>query len=118
MLLLALLRERPSYGYELCVRLRERSGGALSFEDGAIYPLLHDFERRKMVEGYWESGATPDGGGQALADSEARKGPRRRYYRLTSGGHAALVASVEDWRAFSEAVARVLAAPDQGLAIG
>jgi hypothetical protein len=38
MLLLQLLRERPSYGYELSERLRTRSGGVLSFDEGAIYP--------------------------------------------------------------------------------
>jgi DNA-binding PadR family transcriptional regulator len=37
-----------------------------------------------------------------------RKGPRRRYYRLTAQGHAALRASVEEWQAFSQAVQRVL----------
>ncbi len=119
MLLLALLRDQPSYGYELCLRMRERSEGALTFEDGAIYPLLHEFERQGLIEGYWESnGAAPDESRQAAAESPGRKGPRRRYYRLTSNGRTALGASVADWHAFSEAVARVLASPSEGLAHG
>jgi DNA-binding PadR family transcriptional regulator len=101
MLILHLLYERPSYGYELCERLRERSQGALSFEDGAVYPLLHTLERDGLAEGYWE----------ATTDAEAeRKGPRRRYYRLTPSGVQALRAAVEEWGAFSQAVGRVLGA--------
>ncbi len=38
MLVLHLLYERPSYGYELCERICERSNGTLTFEDGAVYP--------------------------------------------------------------------------------
>ncbi|HST88483.1 MAG TPA: PadR family transcriptional regulator [Ktedonobacterales bacterium] len=112
MLLLHLLRERPSYGYELCERLRVRSGGDLSFEDGAIYPLLHEFERQGMVEGYWESGDAGETGDPGASGSGSRKGPRRRFYRLTARGESLLAASVTEWRTFAEAVRRVLAEPN------
>ena len=55
LLVMRLLHERPSYGYELCERLRERTDGTLTFEDGAMYPLLHAFERDGLAEGYWEA---------------------------------------------------------------
>jgi PadR family transcriptional regulator, regulatory protein PadR len=116
MLLLQLLRERPSYGYELCERLRARSGGVLSFDEGAIYPLLHTYERRGLVLGYWETGDEPIPAGEtgdAPAGGEsARKGPRRRYYRLTDRGVAALSTSVAEWHSFAEAIGRVLAGED------
>lgn len=99
MLVLHLLYERPSYGYELCERVRERSEGTLTFEDGAVYPLLHALERDGLAEGYWE--------GEESADS-ARKGPRRRYYRLTPRGVEALRAALQEWATFSSAVKRVL----------
>lgn len=121
MLVLHLLNERPSYGYEICARLRERSGGTLSFEDAAIYPLLHDYERQHLVEGYWETGAetaTCDDAAGSVPDqpSELRKGPRRRYYRLTDAGRAALRANIEEWNSFSVSVARVLGSATTGLA--
>lgn len=118
MLLLHLLRERPSYGYELCERLRARSGGTLSFEDGAIYPLLHEFERQGVVEGYWESGDGDAAGDPGASGSGSRKGPRRRFYRLTAKGQSLLVASVSEWQAFAEAVRQVLAEPNAELAFG
>lgn len=99
LLILHLLHERPSYGYELTERLRERSQGDLTFEDAAVYPLLHAFERDQFVEGMWE---------QDDADTGARKGARRRYYHLTPRGVEALRAALEDWATFSGAVGRVL----------
>jgi PadR family transcriptional regulator, regulatory protein PadR len=119
MLLLQLLRERPSYGYELCDRLRTRSGGVLRFDEGAIYPLLHAYERRGLVLGYWESSdelllpgeaADTPGGGEG-----ARKGPRRRYYRLTDRGVASLSMSVAEWETLAEAIGRVLGGEDSVL---
>ncbi|HEY7348074.1 MAG TPA: helix-turn-helix transcriptional regulator [Ktedonobacterales bacterium] len=105
LLLLHLLQARPSYGYELCERLRDQSGGTLSFEDGAIYPLLHEFERQGLVEASWEEAGAP---GLALPTEAARRGPRRRYYRMTPRGQEALQAALSEWHLFARAVARVL----------
>jgi PadR family transcriptional regulator, regulatory protein PadR len=116
MLLLQLLRERPSDGYELSERLRARSDGILSFDEGAIYPLLHAYERRGLVLGYWETGDELLLAGEASAMPEGsqstRKGPRRRYYRLTDRGIAALNTSVAEWHSFAEAIGRVLGGED------
>lgn len=102
MLLLHLLYERPSYGYALCERLRERSAGTLSFEDGAVYPLLHTLEKEGLAEGYWETDDDADAG---------RKGPRRRYYRLTPNGVRALREALREWNQFSTAITRILGQP-------
>ena len=102
LLVLHLLFEQPSYGWELCERLRERSEGELHFEDAAVYPLLHAYERDGLVEGYWEAN---------VEGSEARKGPRRRYYRLTPRGVGALSAALRDWHTFATAVGRILGDP-------
>ena len=48
----------PAMGMHTVERLRTRSGGVLSFDEGAIYPLLHEYERRGLVHGYWENLAT------------------------------------------------------------
>ncbi len=104
LLLLSLLKDRPSYGYDLCEQLRERSDGALSFEDGAIYPLLHSFEQQGIVEGYWEH----DGGEGDTSPGGRSKGPRRRYYRLTPHGHTVLKTSLQEWQTFSNGVSRIV----------
>lgn len=110
-LLLHLLSARPSYGYELCERLRTESDGTLSFEDGAIYPLLHTFVQQGLVEAYWEE----DSPGTSVTELPARRGPRRRYYRLTPAGEQALQNARSEWRVFSQAVARMLETSDTTL---
>ena len=111
MLLLQLLSEKPSYGYELGERLRARSDGALQFDEGAIYPLLHDYARRGLVSSYWEADVTPAAGVGVEAEpggASARKGPPRRYYRLTDAGRQALEVHRAEWQAFARAVGSVL----------
>jgi len=101
MLVLHLLYQQPSYGWELCERLRTRSDAELQFEDSAVYPLLHTYERHGLVEGYWEEDA-PDA---------PRTGPRRRYYRLTPQGIAALRTHLQEWQTFTSAVNHILTDP-------
>lgn len=101
LLILHLLHERPSYGYELTERLRERSQGDLTFEDAAIYPILHAFERDQLVEGTWEQD-------DESGDAGMRKGARRRYYHLTPRGVEALRTALQDWATFTSAMSRVL----------
>lgn len=101
LLVLQQLYEGPSYGWEICERLRERSSGTLSFEDGAVYPLLHSFERDGLAEGFWES----------RTEDTSHKGARRRYYRLTPKGLQALRTALQEWRQFTDAVGRVVGEP-------
>ena len=55
----------------LCERMRQLSDGVLTFEEGAIYPVLHEFERGGFVESYWEDEATPPTGEGPAAASIA-----------------------------------------------
>jgi PadR family transcriptional regulator len=58
---------------------------------GTVYPTLTRLEGRGLVVGQWES--------QQIADREKR--PRRRYYKLTAAGKAALAESVKLYGALS-----------------
>ena len=98
LLVLQLLFQHPSYGYALCERLREESDGSLTFEEGAVYPILHSYEQEGWVEGYWETDEV----------DSIRKGARRRYYRLTPSGVVALRESLQAWRTFTGAVNHIL----------
>lgn len=89
LLLLHLLREQPMYGFELAERLRAETGGALDFKEGTLYPALHRLEEEGMVESFWQ--ASP-------------AGLKRRYYRLTPTGAAALAERRAQWIRLPEAV--------------
>jgi PadR family transcriptional regulator, regulatory protein PadR len=81
---LAALRERERYGYELVSAL----DGVLRSE-GTVYPLLARLRKEGWVASRW---------------GESASGPPRRYYRLTADGHDALTAFTGEWESFREAV--------------
>ena len=47
MLVLLLLWEGDCHGYDLSQRLRDRSGGLLTAQDGSLYPVLRRLESGK-----------------------------------------------------------------------
>src|ERR1019366_4361357 len=53
-LLLSILAEGESYGYEIIQTVRELSGGHIEWSDGMLYPVLHRLERDKLIESEWK----------------------------------------------------------------
>jgi PadR family transcriptional regulator PadR len=91
-LILALLEHQDRHGYELSKLIESRSRGALSFNVSSLYPLLHRMEERGWIEGRW-------------VERPAER--RRRFYRITTDGKAALAAQRESWLEFVKAIALV-----------
>ena len=88
-LVLAILDEGESYGYAILKRIAELSGGELEWTEGMLYPLLHRLDRLGYVEATWDS---------------SQGGRRRRYYRITSEGRAALSEQRRQWEVVSDAL--------------
>ena len=84
---LAALRDREHYGFELVKTLAEADG--LLTSEGTIYPLLARLRRDGAVQTNWRESTT---------------GPPRRYYSLTSSGRDALEQFTSDWARFRDAV--------------
>ncbi len=93
MLVLAMLGERESYGYELVGRLAE--AGLTGIATGTVYPVLSRLERDGLIA-------------SRLVASPS--GPARKYYRPTSSGNAGLRASTAEWDDLVAVVRRVLSA--------
>lgn len=87
--ILALLAERPLYGFEIARQIGERTNGALKFTLASLYPLLYEMEKRGWLEAKWEA-------------NEA--GRDRRYYRLTPTGRKQLAPLRAEWRSFFQAL--------------
>jgi PadR family transcriptional regulator, regulatory protein PadR len=97
LLLLSLVARRPAHGYVIIEELRLITAGALDIPEGTIYPALYRLERLGLVTS-----------GESTVD-----GRRRRIYRITRPGRAALRDRSEAWRALVGHVEAVLAAvPD------
>src|SRR5687767_8803040 len=93
LMLLALLEERPMYGYQIVKELRTRSDEVLHLQEGTLYPALHRLEKAGLVEGYWQ---------------RRDDGVNRRYYRLTAEGLAALPERRAAWHQFMQAISGVV----------
>src|SRR4051794_22977147 len=91
-LLLAVLEAGPQHGYAVIETLRTGSGGALDLPTGTVYPALHRLERAGLITSDWQTVG----------------GRRRRAYRLTPAGEAALREQRAVWEQFSTAVTAVL----------
>lgn len=88
--LLALLRERPVYGYELTERLAEQD---LLVSGGSTYPLLARLEKAGLVVSEMRPSAS---------------GPPRKYYALSDDGAVALASGTTEWLAVSSSVTSLL----------
>ena len=82
------------HGYAISRWIRERTRGVLEIEDAPLYKALHRLERDECVAAEW-----------GLSENNRRA----RYYRLTTRGRQRLKAEESAWRAYAEAVFRVLA---------
>lgn len=92
LLVLAVLAEGPRHGYGVIEELRLRSGEEFDLPEGTVYPVLHRLQQAGLLASEWREVA----------------GRRRRTYRLTEAGRAALVEQRSAWESFSTAVGSVL----------
>ena len=95
-MVLAALDRGEAHGFEVLRRLEELGCGALVLKEGTLYPVLYRLEEAGLIRGAWED------------DSEGRRGPRRRIYRLTDKGRRDLARRREDWSQFVMVVGRIL----------
>lgn len=89
--LLAIIKNKEVYGYELAEKLDDY--GFHSFSEGTIYPLLMRMQKNKLVT-------------STLKKSIA--GPKRKYYRLTTKGEKELELFKERWNILQESINNVL----------
>jgi DNA-binding PadR family transcriptional regulator len=95
-LVLALLAEGESYGYQLRKELALRSHHYFQFAFGRLYPLLRGLEKRALVNARW---------------TKAGKIRQRRHYAITAKGRVALQERIRKWQQFSVAMDLVLSSP-------
>jgi PadR family transcriptional regulator PadR len=87
--------EEPFHGFAMAKRLREQEASRRLTGHGTLYKALARLEDGGLLESWWED----------PQDAQDAGRPRRRLYRITSLGQAALAASLADRVAESRAVA-------------
>lgn len=92
-LLLRVLAERESYGYEVVQRLHAHG---LDVLEGTVYPALARLERERCLVSRLVASAS---------------GPARKYYRITPSGYDVLTAATTSWLDLVDVVTAVLEQP-------
>ena len=89
-IVMALLHERPMYGYEMVKLVNARSNGLLEWREGTLYPALHQLEADRLIASKWQAAS--------------QTGKPRKYYRLSRKGTAELARRRSEWEQFANAV--------------
>ena len=96
-IILALLKERTMYGYEMVKLVNARSNKALEWKEGTLYPALHRLEADGLIESCWQDAPGKDEGAR-----------QRKYYSITRKGRQELSRRLSEWQDFNGAVNAVL----------
>ena len=91
LLVLAQLEDEPRHGYDIAIRIEQRSNGAVVFNVASLYPILYRLEAQGIISGWWVEKA-----GER----------RRRFYKLTAAGRRKLTQQRQAWSVFVSAVQR------------
>src|SRR3954464_12585417 len=75
----------PQHGYGVLLRIQQISGGALTIEQGAVYPALYRLEHQGLLTSEW---GTSDNNRKA------------KFYRLTAAGRRRLGEHKASWLSF------------------
>jgi PadR family transcriptional regulator PadR len=77
------------HGYGVLLRIEQMSGGALTIEQGALYPALHRLEHQGLLVSDW-----------GTSDNNRRA----KFYRLTPAGRKRLGEAVKSWNRLAAAM--------------
>lgn len=98
-LILSILEDGESHGYDITRQIEERSQRLLAFRRSSIYPVLSRLETRGWVLRRWTNG----------------NGKRRRgFYRITEDGTEALDRLRIEWQAFTTGVNLIVGKDELG----
>lgn len=95
LLILKTLTWGPLHGYAIATAIRRQTDEALLVEEGALYPALYRMQAKAWIEAEW-----------GLSENNRRA----KYYQLTLEGRRHLRSEVKTWKAYANAVAKVLQA--------
>ena len=89
----------PLHGYGVLLRIQQITHGALTIEQGALYPALYRLEKQGLLDADW-----------GVSDNNRRA----RFYHVTAAGRKRLRDHTETWnRTVSAMTAALNAKPEE-----
>jgi len=89
-MILYLLWENPSYGYEISKRIKELSGGKYVIKETTLYSAFTRMEKNGYIESFY--------------DDDLSNGKKRTYYRITNEGRSYYQEKCAEWKLTKEVV--------------
>lgn len=97
--LLYLINEVPTYGYNLIKELEKRTTGYFKLKGGTIYPALQRLETKGLVKSRRQ---------------RTTKRQARKYYQITEKGQQFLANRLAEWKDFSMVVSMLMGVSNTG----
>jgi PadR family transcriptional regulator, regulatory protein PadR len=92
-IILSVLKNGDSYGYEIVQRVKELTNGEIKWQEPSIYPVLKKLESAGMIKSYWK----------------VQEGERpRKYYSILAAGQEQLEQNMHEWQMVHSVFGRLL----------
>lgn len=92
-IILGILYEKDSYGYEIIKTIKEKSNGTYELKEPTLYSSVKRLEKHSLVESYW---------------GDESQGGRRKYYKITKEGIKAYKHNYEAWNNAKEIIDKLI----------
>lgn len=94
MLVLKLISQKRTYGYELIVQLKNDSHDMINLKEGTLYPILYRLEDEEFI---------------LSAHERVKEGGReKKYYVITEKGYELVTSLLDYWSEFSRCVDAIM----------
>ncbi|MFP7224530.1 helix-turn-helix transcriptional regulator [Priestia filamentosa] len=93
LLILSVVKEKKSYGYEISKIIKEKTEGEFEIQEATLYLSLKRLEKQGAISSSW---------------GKESHGGRRKYYSVTDEGLQLLDSLINDWRKVTEMVKRFI----------
>ena len=97
-MILYLLLDQPSYGYEISKMIRSMSGDKYIIKETTLYSAFTRMEKNGYIESF---------------SSVAENGKRRTYYRITASGRQYYREKCEEWLLTQEVISKFISVKGQ-----
>ncbi len=92
-MILYLLLDKPSYGYEISKQIKQLSDEKYVIKETTLYSAFTRMEKNQYIESF------------SVEDEGAK---RRTYYRITDSGRAYYTEKCDEWRLTQEVVGKFI----------
>ncbi|MCM3400968.1 PadR family transcriptional regulator [Cytobacillus oceanisediminis] len=93
LLILSVVKEKESYGYEISKTIKEKTEGEFEIQEATLYLSLKRLEKQGAVSSSW---------------GKESHGGRRKYYSITDEGVQLLENIIRDWKKVTGMVKRFI----------